>query len=254
MSDNLISIIVVLCIFIAYIISYKFYNKDKNIEIISLIIIFLIFLNEIINSSTAFGLILLSIKGIASIIFYYTYKSNINQKIYNIFHSFHDKKIDYIILLKNYLPIAILNGFIMIALYLYTISKLRVDLSLASNCLKSDFNVEYATIRHKVNSFAKNNDANLKEYLILSIISFIVSILSILYISYYDIIELQYIMIIPILIFIIIFSSIIIDNIDKKKLGKDSEQKTKDNDIGLSIILSVLKFIIIGFFVITFIM
>ena len=89
MSDNLISIIVVLCIFIAYIIYMKVYDINKNIEnieIISLIIIFLIFLNEIINSSTAFGLILLSIKGIASIIFYYIYKSNINQKIYNIFH------------------------------------------------------------------------------------------------------------------------------------------------------------------------
>jgi hypothetical protein len=159
------------------------------------------------------------------------------------------KKIDYIILLKKVLLIAIFNCFIMITLYLYIISKLRVDLSLSSNCLKNNFNVEYSTIRHKVYSFAKNNNGNLKTYLIISIISALIAILSILYILYYDIIEIHYVMLIPILIFIVIFSSIIFDNIDKNKLALAKDSKIDNLFIILTVLIFPIIVLFIGFFI-----
>ena len=125
-------------------------------------------------------------------------------------------------LLKNYLPVAILNGFLMMTVYIYTITKLRVDLSLATNCLKNNFNVEYSTIRHKVRSFAKKYDEDLKKYLSILIISFAIAIFTILYLYYNNDVELYYIILSPILLFMVIFAIMLIDKINGNDLGEDT--------------------------------
>ena len=149
-------------------------------------------------------------------------------------------------LLKNYLPVAILNGFLMMIVYIYTITKLRVDLSLATNCLKNNFYVEYSTIRYKVRSFAKKYDADLKKYLSILIISFAIAIFTILYIYYNNDIELYYIILLPILLFMVIFAIMLIDKIDGNDLGKDTTS-TSDQALQIDTILyTFLTFPLIG--------
>jgi hypothetical protein len=211
-------LVVVLVLYIAYVL-FK-----NNIHIIPIILI--LFLNETLNTFTTVGVIAILIKTFIAII-------SINDIKYNdsdVFRNFSTNinnilkgdKLNYIKLLKNYLPVAILNGFLMMTVYIYTITKLRVDLSLATNCLKNNFYVEYSTIRYKVRSFAKKYDADLKKYLSILIISFAIAIFTILYIYYNNDVELYYIILLPILLFMVIFAIMLIDKIDGNDLGKDT--------------------------------
>tara|TARA_B100001778_G_scaffold334972_1_gene349986 strand:- start:4777 stop:5529 length:753 start_codon:yes stop_codon:yes gene_type:complete len=196
-----------------------------------IIIIISIILTEFINIISPFSIILLIIKvsfGISKINGLNNYSdsffTNISANIYDILENTKNKENVLINALKNYLPVIILNGLLMITLYVIFTTKLRVELSLASNCAKSNYTVEYTTLRKKINDFARNNDEMLKSYLIILIICFILALLVIFYILYNDIIEIQYVMIIPILIFLIIFASMIIDRIDKNNFDNHFDQ------------------------------
>ena len=173
--------IVLILVFIAYVLYIPI------IPIIGIIcIISIVFLNETLNTFTTVGFIAILIKTFIAIISINDIKYNdsdvFRNFLTNIINIINGDKLNYIKLLKNYLPVAILNGFLMMTVYIYTITKLRVDLSLATNCLKNNFNVEYSTIRYKVRSFAKKYDADLKKYLSILIISFAIAIFTILYI------------------------------------------------------------------------
>ena len=196
-----------------------------------IIIIISIILTEFINIISPFSIILLIIKvsfGISKINGLNNYSdsffTNIKTNISDILENTKNKENVLINALKNYLPVIILNGLLMITLYVIFTTKLRVELSLASNCAKSNYTVEYTTLRKKINDFARNNDEMLKSYLIILIICFILALLVIFYILYNDIIEIQYVMIIPILIFLIIFASMIIDRIDKNNFDNHFDQ------------------------------
>ena len=196
-----------------------------------IIIIISIILTEFINIISPFSIILLIIKvsfGISKINglnnYSDSFSTNIKTNISDILENTKNKENVLINALKNYLPVIILNGLLMITLYVIFTTKLRVELSLASNCAKSNYTVEYTTLRKKINDFARNNDEMLKSYLIILIICFILALLVIFCILYNDIIEIQYVMIIPILIFLIIFASMIIDRIDKNNFDNHFDQ------------------------------
>lgn len=152
----------------------------------------------------------------------------------------------YLSVFKKYLPVMVLNGLLMITLYVIFTTDLRVNLSLASNCAKSNYTVEYTTLRKKINEFAKNNDNDLKLYLIVMIISFLCALGVIFYLLYTDTVEIQYVMIIPILIFLIVFASMVIDKIDKDYFDSD-KGSTEATSIG-SILAPYVTFPIIGLF------
>ena len=205
--------------------------KDIIGFLVFIIIFLLIIGSEFANIISPFSIILLIIKvyfGISKIngLNYYSdsFFKNIYANIKDIVENTKNKETIVIDVLKNYLPVIILNGFLMITLYVIFTTKLRVELSLASNCTKSNYTVEYTTLRKKINDFARNNDEMLKSYLIILIICFVSALLVIFYILYNDIIEIQYVMIIPILIFLIIFASMIIDRIDKNNFDNHFDQ------------------------------
>ena len=242
--------IVLILVFIAYVLYIPI------IPIIGIIcIISIVFLNETLNIFTTVGFIAILIKTFIAIISINNIKYNdsdvFRNFLTNIINIINGDKLNYIKLLKNYLPVAILNGFLMMTVYIYTITKLRVDLSLATNCLKNNFNVEYSTIRYKVRSFAKKYDADLKKYLSILIISFAIAIFTILYIYYNNDIELYYIILLPILLFMVIFAIMLIDKIDGNDLGKDTTTtSTDENDNSVyqiyTILNAILTFPLIG--------
>ena len=210
--------------------------KDIIGSLVIIIIFSIIITSEFINIISPFSIILLIIKiyfGISKINGLNNYSdnlfTNISTNIQDIIENTKNKETIYIDVLKNYLPVIILNGLLMITLYVIFTTKLRVELSLASNCAKSNYTVEYTTLRKKINDFARNNDEMLKSYLIILIICFVSALLGIFYILYNDIIEIQYVMIIPILIFLIIFASMIIDRIDKNNFDNQFDDDTKLN-------------------------
>lgn len=152
----------------------------------------------------------------------------------------------YLSVFKKYLPVMVMNGLLMITLYVIFTTDLRVNLSLASNCAKSNYTVEYTSLRKKINEFAKNNDNDLKLYLIVMIISFLCALGVIFYLLYTDTIEIQYVMIIPILIFLIVFASMVIDKIDKNYFDND-KGSTEATSAG-SILAPLITLPIIGLF------
>lgn len=252
---------ILICIIVAF---YNFfYNNNKfNLSIfietvIIIIILSLIVVNETLSIFTAIGLSTLFVKTAVAILkiknLNYHSDSFLNNFIQNLFFIFKYKKIDYMSILKKYLPVAILNGFLMIVLYLYTVSSLRVDLSLVSNCLNNNFTVEYSTIRHKVCTFAKLNNFNIRKFLVLLIISFIFGIVSILYILYYDNIQIQYVIVLPILLFMVILSIMLIDKIDGNNFGKDDGKKDENSFIS-SFLLNIIVFFMIGLVSISFLL
>ena len=205
--------------------------KDIIGFLVFIIIFLLIIGSEFANIISSFSIILLIIKvyfGISKINGLNNYSDNpfinIKKNIDDILDNTKNKENIDIDVAKSYLPVIILNGLLMITLYVIFITKLRVELSLASNCTKSNYTVEYTTLRKKINDFARNNDEMLKSYLIILIICFVSALLVIFYILYNDIIEIQYVMIIPILIFLIIFASMIIDRIDKNNFDNHFDQ------------------------------
>mgnify|MGYP006076050033 CR=1 FL=1 len=241
--------IVLILVFIAYVLYIPI------IPIIGIIcIISIVFLNETLNIFTTVGFIAILIKTFIAIISINDIKYNdsdvFRNFLTNIINIINGDKLNYIKLLKNYLPVAILNGFLMMTVYIYTITKLRVDLSLATNCLKNNFYVEYSTIRYKVRSFAKKYDADLKKYLSILIISFAIAIFTILYIYYNNDIELYYIILLPILLFMVIFAIMLIDKIDGNDLGKDTTStSTSTSDPALqfyTFLYTFLAFPLIG--------
>jgi hypothetical protein len=266
---TVITILVLYLLVALIIIIYKYNGNYKLISfkvfiefIVFGIMLALIITNEALNIFTGIGIFSLILKTYFASLEINDVKYQDNNYFKNIFKNilyiFNDKKIDSMSLLKKYLPVAILNGFLMVILYIYTVTKLRVDLSLASNCLTSNFNVEYATIRHKVRTFAKFNNANIIKFLGLIIFSFSFAIFSILYIYYYENIELHYVIILPILLFIVVLSIILIDKIDGNNLGKDTSPEKKHGlkteGYILSTIISIIVFPMIGILCISFLL
>ena len=211
--------------------------------------------SEFINIISPFSIILLIIKvsfGISKINGLNNYSdnhfTNISANISDILENTKNKETLVIDVFKNYLPVIILNGLLMITLYVIFTTKLRVELSLASNCAKSNYTVEYTTLRKKINDFARNNDEMLKSYLIILIICFVSALLIIFYILYNDIIEIQYVIIIPILIFLIIFASMIIDRIDKNNFDNHfDDDETLNNAKSLKQAIEYFKFLALPF-------
>tara|TARA_B110000259_G_scaffold36998_1_gene41901 strand:+ start:2085 stop:2915 length:831 start_codon:yes stop_codon:yes gene_type:complete len=266
-QDILILLIVLIVLFgILVLLAFLFLkNPEWKINTIwGTILIFgailLIFiLAETLNTFTTIGFIAILIKAFIAIISINNIKYNDSDVFRNFYTNLHNifnsNTFNYIKLLKNYLPVAILNGFLMMTAYIYTITKLRVDLSLATNCLKNNFYVEYSTIRYKVRSFAKKYDADLKKYLSILIISFAIAIFTILYIYYNNDIELYYIQLLPILLFMVIFAIMLIDKIDGNDLGKDTTS-TDENDNSVyqiyTILNAILTFPLIGIISVAF--
>ena len=259
---NTILIIVIAVCIIAMLIFY--YNKSDNqivfyiIHTIPILVaISLIAINEYLSTLSvlsvfSFGLLL------AKFIISYYAVSNLNNyypdsRVRNYFANIKDILTNaskdtniYLSVFKKYLPVMVLNGLLMITLYVIFTTDLRVNLSLASNCAKSNYTVEYTTLRKKINEFAKNNDSDLKLYLIVMIISFLCALGVIFYLLYTDTIEIQYVMIIPILIFLIVFASMVIDKIDKDYFDSD-KGSTKATSAG-SILAPLITLPIIGLF------
>lgn len=232
------------------------FNKDIIGSIVFITIFSIIIIgSEFINIISPFSIILLIIKvsfGISKINGLNNYSdnhfTNIKKNIDDILENTKNKETIYIDVLKNYLPVIILNGLLMITLYVIFTTKLRVELSLASNCAKSNYTVEYTTLRKKINDFARNNDEMLKSYLIILIICFVSALLIIFYILYNDIIEIQYVIIIPILIFLIIFASMIIDRIDKNNFDNHfDDDETLNNAKSLKQAIEYFKFLALPF-------
>jgi hypothetical protein len=251
-------IVIVLCI-IAMLIFY--YNKNKSLTAFNIIhaipiilVIILIYINESISLISTFSFVLLLAKFFISVVAvsnlnnYYpddpiqNYIANMKDILAN---ASKDTNI-YLSVFKKYLPVMVLNGLLMITLYVIFTTDLRVNLSLASNCAKSNYTVEYTTLRKKINEFAKNNDNDLKLYLIVMIISFLCALGVIFYLLYTDTIEIQYVMIIPILIFLIVFASMVIDKIDRDYFDSD-KGSTEATSIG-SILAPYITLPIIGLF------
>ena len=256
---NIIFIIVIVVCIIAMLIFY--YNKSDNLTFFHIIhaipiilVIILIAINEAINlmSIFSFGLLLakffISVVAVSNLNNYYpdslykNYFANMKDILTN---ASKDTNI-YLSVFKKYLPVMVLNGLLMITLYVIFTTDLRVNLSLASNCAKSNYTVEYTTLRKKINEFAKNNDNDLKLYLMVMIISFLCALGVIFYLLYTDTVEIQYVMIIPILIFLIVFASMVIDKIDKNYFDND-KGNTEATSIG-SILAPLITLLIIGLF------
>ena len=259
---NIIFIIVIVVCIIAMLI---FFNNKSDNQIVFHIIhaipiifaIILIAINEALSSLSvlsvfSFGLLLvkffISVVAVSNLNNYYpddpiqNYSANMKDILTN---AYKDNNI-YLSVFKKYLPVMVLNGLLMITLYVIFTTDLRVNLSLASNCAKSNYTVEYTTLRKKINEFAKNNDNTLKLYLIVMIISFLCALGVIFYLLYTDTVEIQYVMIIPILIFLIVFASMVIDKIDKDYFD-NHKGSTEPTSVG-SILAPYVTFPIIGLF------
>jgi len=251
---KIVILTIAVCIILISILYYKFNNSPEFTftSILPIILVVsLIAINEsLISLIPVFGVGLLFAKFIIS----YNVVNNYND--YSLFNNIsdilqnasNDNNI-YISVLKKYLPIMVMNGLLMIALYVIFTTNLCVNLSLASNCAKSNYTVEYTTLRKKINEFAKNNDNSLKLHLIVMIISFLCTLGTIFYLLYTDIVEIQYIMIIPILIFLIIFAYMVIDKIYKNYFDND-KGKTAATSVGsiLSYFILVITLPIITLF------
>lgn len=256
---NIVFLVVIAVCIIAMLIFY--YNISDNLTFFHIIhaipiilVIILIAINESINliSIFSFGLLLAkfitSFYAVSNLNNYYpddpiqNYIANMKDILTN---ASKDNNI-YLSVFKKYLPVMVLNGLLMITLYVIFTTDLRVNLSLASNCAKSNYTVEYTTLRKKINEFAKNNDNDLKLYLIVMIISFLCALGVIFYLLYTDTVEIQYVMIIPILIFLIVFASMVIDKIDKDYFDSD-KGSTEATSIG-SILAPYVTLPIIGLF------
>lgn len=259
---NIVFFVVIAVCIIAMLIFY--YNKSDNLTLFSIIhaipiilVIILIAINEALSSLSvlsvfSFGLLLvkfvISYYAVSNLNNYYpddpiqNYIANMKDILTN---ASKDNNI-YLSVFKKYLPVMVMNGLLMITLYVIFTTDLRVNLSLASNCAKSNYTVEYTTLRKKINEFAKNNDNDLKLYLIVMIISFLCALGVIFYLLYTDTVEIQYVMIIPILIFLIVFASMVIGKIDKDYFDSD-KGRTKATSIG-SILVPLITLPIIGLF------
>ena len=252
-------VLIALCIISILILFY--YYKSESLTTFNIIhaipiilVIILIYINESINLISIFSFGLLLAKFITS---YYAV-SNLNNyypddPIQNYIANMKDILTNaskntniYLSVFKKYLPVMVMNGLLMITLYVIFTTDLRVNLSLASNCAKSNYTVEYTSLRKKINEFAKNNDNTLKLYLIVMIISFLCALGVIFYLLYTDTIEIQYVMIIPILIFLIVFASMVIDKIDKNYF--DSDKGSTEATSAGSILAPLITLPIIGLF------
>lgn len=153
--------------------------------------------------------------------------------------------INFIKVFKNYLPFIILNGIIMLLLYIIKITKFRVDLSLANNCDKSKYTVEYVLIRNKIFEFTREYDSLLIHYMVVMILSFIVAILIIVICFWYKLnISILYAYIIPILLFLVIFGIIVVHEITKNGIdSKYLNYKHTDIKEGYSILYFFILFI-----------
>lgn len=262
-TQNIVNIVfLVLIVFFIILIPILFYyfkvKSPTGFSIISIIpiilVIILIAINESINivSIFSFGLLLAkfitSVYAVSNLNNYYP-DDPIQNYLANMRDIFTNASKDtniYLSVFKKYLPVMVLNGLLMITLYVIFTTDLRVNLSLASNCAKSNYTVEYTTLRKKINEFAKNNDNDLKLYLIVMIISFLCALGVIFYLLYTDTVEIQYVMIIPILIFLIVFASMVIDKIDKDYFDND-KGSTEATSAG-SILAPLITLLIIGLF------
>lgn len=216
-------------------------------------IILLVVFNEFINIISFFSIgsliykFFISFNVVNGINNYYpndifrNYAQNLQDIVYNAINN----QPNVITICNNYLPVVLFNGLLMIILYIIAITKLRVDLSLASNCYKNNYTTEYTTLRKKINDFAKNNDIQLKLYLIVLLVSLISALLFIFILTYNNNIEIQYIIIVPILLFLIVFSSIIIDRINKNNFD-NSYYKLHNKHTTMLTILSYVTIPLIG--------
>jgi hypothetical protein len=252
-------VLIALCI-ISILILFYYYKSESLITfniihaIPIILVIILIYINESINllSIFSFGLLLVkfytSVYAVSNLNNYYpdSLYQNYFANMKDILTNASKNTNIYLSVFKKYLPVMVLNGLLMITLYVIFTTDLRVNLSLASNCAKSNYTVEYTSLRKKINEFAKNNDNDLKLYLIVMIISFLCALGVIFYLLYTDTIEIQYVMIIPILIFLIVFASMAIDKIDKNYFDND-KGSTEATSIG-SILAPYVTFPIIGLF------
>tara|TARA_Y100000389_G_C17356692_1_gene461489 strand:+ start:494 stop:1090 length:597 start_codon:yes stop_codon:yes gene_type:complete len=125
-----------------------------------------------------------------------------------------------IIILKEYLPFALGSSLVIFYIIFNIITKLRIDLAIASNCKKRNKLVEINTIRNKINTFAYENNDKLKRYLILFLVNNIVALVVILNLIYYNNVEIYYIYLIPILILNIIFASVNINRLTTETVSK----------------------------------
>lgn len=122
-----------------------------------------------------------------------------------------------IMILKEYLPFILGSSLVVFYMFFYTITKLRIDLAITSNCKKF---VEINTIRNKVNIFAHENNDKLKQYLILFLISITIALVVIVNLIYHNNIEVYYIYLIPILILSIIFASVELNSLTTESVSK----------------------------------
>lgn len=235
--------------------TYKEYIVNMFITLFYILpIIFIIILatfNEFINIVSFFSIgsliykFFISFNVVNGINNYYpnnifrNYLQNLQDIVYNATNN----QSNLITICKNYLPVVLFNGLLMIILYIIAITKLRVDLSLASNCYKNNYTTEYTTLRKKINDFAKNNDIQLKLYLIVLLVSLISALLLIFILAYNNNIEIQYIIIGPILLFLIVFSSIIIDRINKNNF--DNSYYKTHNKHTTTTLLTIFSYVTI---------
>jgi hypothetical protein len=179
---NIIFIIVIVVCIIAMLIFY--FNKRDNLTILHIIhtipiilAIILIAINEALSTLSvlsvfSFGLLLvkffISVVAVSNLNNYYpdslfkNYIANMKDILTNASKNTNI----YLSVFKKYLPVMVMNGLLMITLYVIFTTDLRVNLSLASNCAKSNYTVEYTSLRKKINEFAKNNDNELKYILL----------------------------------------------------------------------------------------
>lgn len=232
-------------------------NEHKRKFGCLVILIILIIIYEFVNVVRYDSILLIITLFIKSFIgFYklngynqYYHDNSFNNMFNNLFINFekiiNGPIINFIKVFKNYLPFIILNGIIMLILYIIKITKFRVDLSLANNCDKSKYTVEYVLIRNKIFEFSREYDSLLINYLVLMILSFIAAIIIIILCFKYELnISILYLYIIPILLFLVIFGIIVLHEINKNnKLSSKNYKHT-----GIKLIYYILYFIILLIF------
>lgn len=224
------------------------------------ILILLIIMYEIVNFLRYDSILLIITLFIKSFIGFYklngynqyyhdnSFNNMFNNLIINFEKIINGPIINFIKVFKNYLPFIILNGIIMLILYIIKITKFRVDLSLANNCDKSKYTVEYVLIRNKIFEFSREYDALLINYLVLMILSFISAIIIIILCFKYELnINILYLYIIPILLFLVIFGIIVVHEIGKNGINqKYLNYKHTDIKAGYFILYLILLLIFIA--------
>lgn len=160
-------------------------------------------------------------------------KIKINEKLSEVYDN---QKINTntVMLFKEYLPFFLGSALLAFFIYFYRITQLRIDLSLASNCKKKQIFIENSTIRKKIYHFADTYNDELKNSLIILLVSSLLTLCVIVFIIYNNDIEIYYIWLIPILIFIITFSSIQIDYLNKNMFApvtKNTKDQNTENSI-----------------------